>query len=119
MPSKILLIDKDENFVFGFPELDVMFGRTSEAAVTHPYRDLVKPAVRFVQTTIRSIDPDRRRAETEVGAFHGDAVGAFEAEHSVPDRMVHHFLTRLDHDAGVLRARNEQRSGRVWSRRGR
>ena len=29
-------------------------------AVFHPYRDIDKPGLRFVQTTIRSIDPERR-----------------------------------------------------------
>jgi sulfide:quinone oxidoreductase len=71
---EILLIDKAEGFVFGFSKLDVMFGRTSEAAVTHPYRDVVKPGVRFVQTTIRSIDPERRRVETDGGIFDGDVM---------------------------------------------
>ncbi len=69
---EILLIDKAEGFIFGFSKLDVMFGRTSEAAVTHPYRDLVKPGVRFVQTTVRSIDPERRRIETDAGVIDGD-----------------------------------------------
>jgi sulfide:quinone oxidoreductase len=71
---EILLIDKAEGFIFGFSKLDVMFGRTSEAAVFHPYRNLVKPWVRFVQSTIRSIDPERRRVETDAGEFDGDVM---------------------------------------------
>ena len=71
---EIVLIDKAEGFIFGFSKLDVMFGRTSETAVTHPYRDLVKPGVRFVQTTIRSIDPERRRVETDAGSFDSDVM---------------------------------------------
>ena len=71
---KIVLIDKDEGFVFGFSKLDVMFGRTSQRAVTHSYRDVVKPGVRFVQSTIRSIDPQRRRVETDAGPFEGDVM---------------------------------------------
>ena len=51
---EVVLIDKGEGFVFGFSKLDVMFGRTVADAVVHPYRDLVKPGVRFVQTTILS-----------------------------------------------------------------
>ena len=38
--------------MFGFSKLDVMFGRTTADAVLHPYRDIVKPGVRFVQATI-------------------------------------------------------------------
>src|SRR3954454_22103227 len=68
----IVLIDKSDGFVFGFSKLDVMFGRTSADAVRHSYRDIVKPGVRFVQSTVRSIDPAARRVETDAGTFEGD-----------------------------------------------
>ena len=67
--ADIVLIDKANGFVFGFSKLDVMFGRTAPGAVRHLYRDLVKPGVRFVQSTIRAIDPVRRRVETDAGPF--------------------------------------------------
>src|SRR5436853_7909896 len=70
----ITLIDKSEAFVFGFSKLDVMFGRQLPAAVRHPYRDIVKPGVRFVQSTIRSIDPANRRVVTDAGAFDADVL---------------------------------------------
>jgi sulfide:quinone oxidoreductase len=70
----IVLIDKADGFVFGFSKLDVMFGRTTAEAVRHSYRDLVKPGVRFVQATIRSIDPVQRRVETDAGAFEADVM---------------------------------------------
>ena len=69
---EITLIDKSDSFVFGFSKLDVMFGRTTAAAVRHPYREIVKPGVNFVQTQIRSIDPAARRVETDAGAFEAD-----------------------------------------------
>jgi sulfide:quinone oxidoreductase len=71
---EILLIDRAEGFIFGFSKLDVMFGRTSAPGVLHPYRDLVKPGVRFIQTTIRSIDPARKSIETDAGSFDGDVL---------------------------------------------
>ena len=40
----------------------------------HPYRDLVKPGVRFVQTTVRAIDPAARSVETDAGRFEGDVM---------------------------------------------
>jgi sulfide:quinone oxidoreductase len=40
--------------------------------VRHLYRDIVKPGVRFAQTTVRSIDPDARRVETDAGQFQGE-----------------------------------------------
>ena len=69
---EIVLIDQSDAFVFGFSKLDVMFGRTIPDHVRHPYRDIVKPGVQFVQTTVRSIDPSARRVETDAGAFEGD-----------------------------------------------
>jgi len=71
---EVVLIDQADRFVFGFSKLDVMFGRTVAEAVRHPYRDLVKPGVRFVQTTIRAIDPAARSVETDAGRFEGDVM---------------------------------------------
>jgi len=70
----IVLVDKGEAFVFGFSKLDVMFGHRTAAAVTHPYRDVVKPGVRFLQTTVRSIDPAARRTVTDAGTFDADVL---------------------------------------------
>ncbi len=70
----IVLVDKGDAFVFGFSKLDVMFGRQQPAAVRHRYRDIVKPGVRFVQTTVRSIDPAARRTVTEAGTFETDVL---------------------------------------------
>jgi sulfide:quinone oxidoreductase len=42
--------------------------------VRHPYADVVRPGVRFVQTTIRAVDPERRRVETDAGPFEADVM---------------------------------------------
>jgi sulfide:quinone oxidoreductase len=68
----ITLIDKGDAFVFGFSKLEVMFGRQTEAQVRHLYRDVVKPGVRFVQTTVRSFDPAARTVVTDAGEFEAD-----------------------------------------------
>ena len=70
----ITLIDKGDTFVFGFSKLDVMFGRQIPADVRHPYRDIVKPGVRFLQSAIRSIDPAARRTMTDGGTFEADVL---------------------------------------------
>jgi sulfide:quinone oxidoreductase len=70
----ITLIDQSDAFVFGFSKLDVMFGRTVAASVRHPYRDLVKPGVTFVQASIHVIDPNAKRVETDAGNFEGDVM---------------------------------------------
>lgn len=68
----VVLIDQSDGFIFGFSKLDLMFGRVQLSAVRHPYRDFVKPGVRFVQSTVRSIDPAAKRVETDAGAFDAD-----------------------------------------------
>ena len=68
----VVLIDQNDDFVFGFSKLEVMFGHAPAASVRHPYRDLVKPGVRFVQSTVQSIDPVNKRVETSAGTFAAD-----------------------------------------------
>jgi sulfide:quinone oxidoreductase len=68
----VVLIDREDGFIFGFSKLDVMFGRALPDAVFHPYADFVKPGVRFVQAEITAIDPTARRVETSAGAFEAD-----------------------------------------------
>ena len=68
----LVLLDRDDAFVFGFSKLDVMFGRQLPAAARHPYRDIGKPGVRFVQTTVRSFDPAARRVVADAGTFDAD-----------------------------------------------
>lgn len=70
----VVLVDQAEGFVFGFSKLDVMFGKAAPAAVFHPYRDIDKPGVRFVQAKICSIDPAARRVETDAGTLDGDVL---------------------------------------------
>ena len=69
---EIVLIDKNDAFVFGFSKLDVMFGRQMPVEARHPYRDIVKPGVRFLQSTVRSIDPKARRVVADDETFEAD-----------------------------------------------
>jgi sulfide:quinone oxidoreductase len=71
---EVVLIDRSEDFVFGFSKLDVIFGRTTPGQVRHSYSHFEKPGVRFVQTTIRSIDPSGRSVETDAGRFEADTM---------------------------------------------
>jgi len=95
----IVLIDKADGFIFGFSKLDVMFGRKTPEAVHHAYRDVVKPGVRFVQSTIRSIDPVARSVVTDAGNFDADflvvALGADLHPEATPGLLEggHEFYT--------------------------
>ena len=70
----VVLIDKGEAFMFGFSKLDIMFGRVSPAEARHPYRAIVKPGVRFIQSTVRAIDPVARRVETDAETLVADVL---------------------------------------------
>ena len=68
----VTLIDSSDAFVFGYSKLDVMFGRDELDKVRIPYSKLHKPAVRFVQETVESIDPERRRVTTNASTYEPD-----------------------------------------------
>jgi sulfide:quinone oxidoreductase len=70
--ANVTLIDEGDTFVFGYSKLDVLFGRTSLAAVRLPYRDVVKPGVRLLRETVTAIDPDARRVTTDAGVHDAD-----------------------------------------------
>lgn len=70
--ADVVLVDQGDGFIFGFSKLEVMFGRALPASVHHPYADLIKPGVRFVQSTVRQIDPANKRVETDAGTFEAE-----------------------------------------------
>jgi sulfide:quinone oxidoreductase len=70
--ADVTVIEKGDAFVFGYSKIDVMFGRATPDAVRLPYRNFVKPGVRFVQETITDIDPAARRVATTGGTYEGD-----------------------------------------------
>jgi len=72
--ADIIVMDQAGGFVFGFSKLDVMFGKRRPAQVFHPYKDIGKPGLRFVRTTIGAIDPQAKRVDTDAGSFHGDII---------------------------------------------
>ena len=72
--ADIIVMDRADGFVFGFSKLDVMFGRRLPAQVFHPYHGIGKPGLRFVRTTIGSIDPQAKRVDTDAGSFQGDII---------------------------------------------
>lgn len=70
----LTLIDKNDAFFIGFSKFDVMFGRKSAQAVRQPYRQIVKPGVRFRQETITQIDPVSRRVVTDGSVYEADVL---------------------------------------------
>lgn len=71
---EVTLIDRADAFVFGYSKLDLMFGRTSPAAVRLAYEDIAKPGVRVLRETITSIDPRARAVTTDAGSHEADVL---------------------------------------------
>ena len=70
----VVLIDKNDSFVFGYSKLDVLFGRTTMDAVRLPYHAIAKPGVRFLQETVTAIDPEARVVTTDAGVHEADVL---------------------------------------------
>src|SRR5262245_64088328 len=70
--ADVTVIEKGDAFVFGYSKIDVMFGQATPEMVRLPYRNFIKPGVRFVQETITSIDPAARRVTTTGGTYEAD-----------------------------------------------
>jgi len=70
--ADVTVIEKSDTFIFGYSKIDVMFGRETLEEVRLPYRNFVKPGVRFVNETIAAIDPVARRVTTTGGTYEAD-----------------------------------------------
>ncbi|MGZ8614219.1 MAG: NAD(P)/FAD-dependent oxidoreductase [Actinomycetota bacterium] len=70
----VTLIDRADDFVFGFSKLDVMFGMKAPDAVRLRYADITTPQVRFRQETITAIDPVACRVVTDLDTYEAEVV---------------------------------------------
>lgn len=70
----VTLVDQKDHFYVGFTKIDVLFGRTSAAAVKHGYRDLAAKTVHFRQEHVRSIEAAERRVVTSAGTYDADTL---------------------------------------------
>jgi sulfide:quinone oxidoreductase len=70
----VTLIDQNDSFSFGFSKLDILFGRKTAADVLVPYCDISKAGVEFRQERVTSVDPKKRRVETDHGSYDADVL---------------------------------------------
>ena len=107
---EVTLIDKSDGFVFGYAKLDLLFGRSSAAAVRNPYADFAKPGVRLVQETVTAIDAEAKRVTTDKAVHDSDilviALGADYDVSTTPGvvlgRNEFYSVAGAAHLAGVL-----------------
>lgn len=70
----LTLIERSDAFVFGFSKIDVLFSKRTADEVRLPYRNIMKPGVRFLQETITAIDPVAKRVTTDRGSYDADVL---------------------------------------------
>jgi sulfide:quinone oxidoreductase len=68
----LTLIDQNDSFYFGFSKFDVMFGHKTSEEIKIPYRNIVKPGVRFRQEVITGIDPVNKRVTTSSSDYEAE-----------------------------------------------
>jgi len=71
---RVTLLDRNDEFFFGFSKLEVMLGRQSAEEVKLYYREIAKEGVEFRQETVTGIDPAARRVTTDAGSYDADFV---------------------------------------------
>jgi sulfide:quinone oxidoreductase len=69
---EVTLIDQSDSFIFGFAKLDLLFGRSTEEAIRHPYAGFAKPGVRLLRETVTRIDPEAKRVTTGTSVHEAD-----------------------------------------------
>ncbi len=72
--ADVTLIDRRDNFVFGYSRIDVMFGKTKLDDVSLPYTAFEKPGIHLVKETITAIDATAKRVTTDGGTYEADVL---------------------------------------------
>ena len=69
---RIVLVDKNDSFTFGFSKLGILFNGQSPDAVRLPYADLARAGVEFRQERVTWIEPRTRRVVTDRSEYEPD-----------------------------------------------
>lgn len=69
---RVVLIDKNDSFTFGFSKMEILFDDRTPESVRIPYADLTRAGVEFRQEQVTSIDPRTRRVVTDRSEYEPD-----------------------------------------------
>ncbi|WP_067469240.1 NAD(P)/FAD-dependent oxidoreductase [Nocardia amamiensis] len=69
---RVVLVDRNDSFTFGFAKLEILFRDVPPAAVRVPYTGLAHPGVEFRQEEVTAIDPRTRRVVTDRSEYEPD-----------------------------------------------
>lgn len=86
---RVVVIDRNDSFTFGFAKLDILFRDVPPEAVRVPYTRFAHPRVEFRQEEVTEIDPSARRVRTDHDVYDPDilviALGADYDPGATPD----------------------------------
>ncbi|WP_063018463.1 NAD(P)/FAD-dependent oxidoreductase [Nocardia niwae] len=71
---RVVVIDRNDSFTFGFAKLDILFRDTPPEAVRVPYTRFAHPHVEFRQEEVTAIDPRTRRVRTDRAVYDPDVL---------------------------------------------
>lgn len=69
---RVVVIDRNDSFTFGFAKLDILFRDVRPEAVRVPYTRFAHPRVEFRQEEVTEIDPSARRVRTDHDVYDPD-----------------------------------------------
>ncbi|WP_159925818.1 MULTISPECIES: NAD(P)/FAD-dependent oxidoreductase [Nocardia] len=69
---RIVIVDRNDSFTFGFAKLDILFRDVPPEAVRVPYARFDHPRVEFRQEEVLEIDPRARRVRTDRSEYEPD-----------------------------------------------
>lgn len=69
---RVVLVDRNDSFTFGFAKLEILFRDVPPEAVRVPYAGLARPGVEFRQEEVTAIDPRTRHVVTDRSEYEPD-----------------------------------------------
>ncbi|MGV9720313.1 NAD(P)/FAD-dependent oxidoreductase [Nocardia beijingensis] len=69
---RVVVIDRNDSFTFGFAKLDILFRDLSPETARVPYSRFTHPRVEFRQEEVTEIDPKTRRVRTDQAVYDPD-----------------------------------------------
>lgn len=117
-PHRVVLVERDERYVYSPSTLWLMVGDRTRAQVTRPRTALARKGIEWVRGTVTAIDPATRSATVDGERIAGDAMvialGAELAPESVPGlEAAGHDLYTLEGMERLRDAFASFRSGRL------
>ena len=116
--DRVVLVDSQFDQLFAPSLLWLMVGQRRPKRLQRPIEGLLRSGIEFINSSVREIDPERRRVVTENGELRGDAIVIALGAEMAPqtsvgyDEIAHDFFT-LEGAASFAAALQDFEGGRI------